>query len=73
MNLCVITDLRKHQVRAKLFKKFHLDQNNLDLEIPYFAIQDQLIHFTFGLVFQSNIGLDHPDPDTNFSRLPNQD
>jgi len=38
-----------------------------------FPIQDQVIRLTFMLVFQSNIGLDHPDPDTQFSRLPNPD
>ncbi len=36
-------------------------------------VQDQLIHLTFGPVFKSSIRLDHPDPDTNFSRLPNPD
>ena len=49
-----------------MFKTFNLDQNYLDLEIPFFAIQDQVIPLTFILVFQSNIGLDHPDPDTVF-------
>jgi len=43
------------------------------LEIPFFPIQDQVIHLTFMPVFQSNIGLDHPDPETEFSRLPNPD
>ena len=50
--------LMKLMPRAKLFKQFNLDQNNLDLEIPCFAIQDQVISITFVLVFQSNIGLD---------------
>jgi len=35
-----------------------------------FPTQDQVIRLTFMPVFQSNIGLDHPDPDTQFSRLP---
>ncbi|KAF7648201.1 hypothetical protein LDENG_00160490 [Lucifuga dentata] len=58
---------------AQLFKKFNLDQNDSDLEISCFAIQDQVIHLTVVPVFQSNIGLDNPDLDTNFSRLPNPD
>jgi len=41
-----------------------LDQNDPDLEIPFFPIHDQVIRLTFMPVFQSNIGLDHPDPDT---------
>lgn len=49
---------------GQLFKKFNLDQNDLDLEIQFFAIQDQVIRLVFMPVFQSNIGLDHPDPDT---------
>ncbi len=44
-----------------LIRAFNLDQNDPDLEIPCFAIQDQLIHHTCVPVFQSNIGLDHPD------------
>jgi len=40
---------------------------------PFFPIQDQVIRLTFMSVFQSNIGLNHPDPDTQFSRLPNPD
>lgn len=32
--------------------------------------QDQVIHFTF---VRSKIGLDYPDPDAKFLRLPNQD
>jgi len=55
---------------GQLFKTFHLDQNDPDLEIPFFPIQDQVIRLTFMLFFQSNIVLDHPDPDTQFSRLP---
>ena len=43
------------------------------IQIPFFAIQDQVIHLTFMPVFQSNIGLDHPDPDPQFSTLPNSD
>ena len=54
-------------------KKCNLDQNDPDLEIQFFAIQDQVIRLTFMPFFQSNIGLDHPDPDTQFSRLPNPD
>ena len=34
-----------------------LDQNYLDLNISFFAIQDQVIRLTFMPVFQSNIGL----------------
>jgi len=30
-----------------LFKTFNLDQNDPDLEIPFFPIQDQAIHLTF--------------------------
>jgi len=52
-----------------LFKTFNLDQNDPDLEIPFFPIQDQVMRLTFMPVFQSNIRLDHPDP--KFSRLPN--
>jgi len=55
---------------GQLFKTFNLDQNDPDLEIPLFPIQDHVIRFTFMPVFQSIIGLDHPDPDTQFSRLP---
>lgn len=51
---------------AQLFKKFPLNPD--DLAIPCFAIQDQVFHLTFVLVFQSNIVLDNPDLDTNFSR-----
>ena len=58
---------------GQLFKTFNLDQNYLDLEIPFFAIQDQVILFNFMLVFQSNIELDHPHPNTEFSRLSNPD
>jgi len=43
---------------GQLFKTFNLDQNDPDLEIPFFPIQDQVIHLTFMPVFQSNIGLD---------------
>jgi len=50
-----------------LFKTFNLDQ-----ETPFFPM-DQVICLTFMPVFQSNIGLDHPDPDRQFSRLPNPD
>ncbi len=32
---------------GQLFKKFNLDQNDLDLEIPCFANQDQVTHLTF--------------------------
>jgi len=39
----------------------------------FFSIQDQVIRLTFMPVFQSNIGLDHPDPGAQFSRLPNPD
>ena len=46
-----------------MFKTFNLDQNYPDLEIPFFAIQDQVIRFTFMPFFQSNIGLDRPVPD----------
>jgi len=42
-----------------LFKIFNLDQNDLDLETPRFATQDQVIQLTFVLVFQSKIGFDH--------------
>ncbi len=62
-----------YDCRAQLFKKFNLDQNDPDLETSCFAIQDQQIHLTSVPVFQSNIGLDRPDPDTNFSRLPDPD
>jgi len=58
---------------GQLFKTCNLDQNDPDLEIPFFPIQDQVIRLTFMPVFQSNIGLDHPDPDSQFSRLPNPD
>lgn len=33
------------------------------------AIQDYVMHLTFMLVFQSNVGLDYSDPDSNFSGL----
>lgn len=56
-----------------LNSKFNQDQNDPDLEIKFFAIQYQVIHLTFVPVFQSNIGLDHPDPDILFLRLPNPD
>jgi len=39
----------------------------------FFPIQDEVIHLTFMLVFQRNIGLDNSDPDTQFSRSPNPD
>ena len=58
---------------GQLFKTFNLDQNDQDLEIPCFAVQDQVIRLTFTPVFQSSIGLDHLDPDTQFSRLSNPD
>ncbi len=58
---------------GQLFRKFNLDQNDLDLEIPCFAIQDQVINLTLVMVFQSKTGLDHPDPDTHFFRFPNLD
>jgi len=32
---------------AQLFKKLNLDQNDLDLNIPCFAIQDQTIPYTY--------------------------
>ena len=60
-------------LKGQLFKKFNLDQNDPDLEIPFFALQNQVICLIFMPVFQSNIGLDHLDPDTQFSRLPNPD
>lgn len=41
--------------RTQLFKKCNLGQNYPDLEIPCFAIQDQLILLTFTLAFQSKI------------------
>ncbi len=47
------------QVWGQLFKKFNLDQNDLDLEISCFAIRDQVTHLTFVPFFQSKIGLDH--------------
>ncbi len=34
-----------------------MDQNDLILKIPCFAIQDQVIHLYFLLVFKSKIGL----------------
>ena len=58
---------------GQLFKTFNLDQNDPDLEIPFCAIQDQVICLTFMMVFQSNMGLDHRNPYTQFSRLPNPD
>ncbi len=59
---------------GQLFRKFNLDQNDLDLEIPCFAIrEDQVTHVSFVLFFQSKIGLDHPDPDTHFFRFSNLD
>lgn len=58
---------------GQLFKISNLDKNYPDLEIPFLAIQDQVIRLTFMPVFQSNIGLDHPDPDTQFLSLPNPD
>jgi len=65
--------IKKSYYRGQLFKTFNLDQNDPDLGIPFFPIQDQVIRLTFMPVFLSNIGLDHPDPDTQFSRLPNLD
>jgi len=55
---------------GQLFKTFNLDQNYPDLEIPFFPIQDQVIRLTFITYI---IGLDHPEPDTQFSRFPNLD
>lgn len=63
-DLLVFTDLT---MQGPVVQKFNLDQNNLDLEIPCFVIQDQVIHFTC-VVFQSKIGLYHPDSDTHFFR-----
>ncbi len=40
-----------------MFTKLNLDQNDLDLEIPCFAVQDLVTHLTFVLVFQSKIGI----------------
>ncbi len=54
---------------GQLFRKFNFNF----LEIPCFAVQDQVTHLTFVLVFQSKIGLDHPDPVTHFFRFPNLD
>ncbi len=45
----------------------------MDLGIPYFDIQDQETHLTFVPVFQSRIGLDHPDPHTHFFRFSDLD
>lgn len=39
---------------------------NWNLEIPCFALQDQVIHLSFVMVFQTNIGLDQPDRGTDF-------
>ena len=36
---------------GQLFKTFNLDHNDPDLEIPFFAIQDQVIRLTFMPVF----------------------
>ena len=47
-------------------KTSNLDQNDLNLEIPFLANQDQVILLTFVPVFQSDIGLNHLDHDTNF-------
>ena len=58
---------------GRFFKSFNLDQTDPDLEISFSAIQDHVIHFIFMLVFQSNVGLDYSDPDSNFSGLPNLD
>jgi len=60
-----VNGLSRQSLSGQLFKTFNLDQNDPDLEIPIFPIQDQVIHLTFMPVFQSNIGLDHPDPDTH--------
>ena len=46
------------------FPIFNLDQNDPDLEIL-----NQVIHFTSVTVFQSNIGLDPLDPDSNFQNF----
>lgn len=48
-----------------------MDQNHPSLEFPCFAIQDQEILPGFMSVIQSDTELDHLDPDTNFSILPN--
>lgn len=58
---------------AQLLKRINLAKSEPDQEIPYFAIEDQQIHLTFVAVFQNNIGLDHSDPNTNVTRLPNPD
>lgn len=44
--------------RAQLFKRCNLDQNYLDFEVSFFAIQDHVIHLTFIPVVQSWIGSD---------------
>ena len=46
------------------FPIFNLDQNDPDLDIL-----NQVIHFTSVTVFQSNIGLDPLDPDSNFQNF----
>ena len=59
--------------RGRFFKSFNLDQTDPDLEISFSAIQDHVIHLIFMLVFQSNVGLDYSDPDSNCSGLLNLD
>ncbi len=49
-------------IRAQLFKKFNLDQNDPDLEIP----ANPSYFFCRFFFFQSNIRLDHTDPDSKF-------
>ena len=57
--ICVLirssTGVFKRYNQGSVVQKVNLDQNDL-----CFAIQDQVIQFTFVMFFQSNIGLDHP-------------
>lgn len=45
--------MKPFATRAHLVKKSNLDQNDPDLEIQCFAIQDQLTHFIFVPVFKA--------------------
>ncbi len=53
-------------LQGPVVQKPYLDQNDLDLEIPCLAIQDQVIRLSFLIVFQSKIRLEYKDPDTRF-------
>lgn len=60
LNLTFYNMTSCYNPRARLFKKLHLeDQNDRDLKIPCFGIQNQVIHLTFVTIYRSDIGLDH--------------